>query len=192
MTGPRNQNKNSKPDWDAVEADYRTGRHSNRTLASKHGVSEFAIRSRAKRFDWQKDLTEQVATRARAIAHRAAHRTKSENPSQCDADLSDAELVEAAARETADVILQHRSDLAQLRAAELRLLEAAATFPLTATSLPDAARVHRSLTLARVSRIALERKAWGISEAAPSGGPDLGELSDEQLAQLEAVLAGPQ
>lgn len=189
MTGPENQSKNRTPDWPAIEADYRTGRHSNRTLAAKHGVSEFAVRSRAKRFDWQKDLTEQVASRARAIAHRTAHRTKTENASHCDAP-TDEEVIESAARETADVILQHRTDLAALRAAELRLLQAAATFPLTADSLSDAARTHRSLTLARVQRISLERKAWGINDEPPGGGPELDDLTDAQLAALEAVLAG--
>ena len=38
----------SKPDWEAIETAYRAGVMSLREIASLHGISEGAIRKRAK------------------------------------------------------------------------------------------------------------------------------------------------
>ncbi|CZW65294.1 Uncharacterised protein [Enterobacter hormaechei] len=38
-----------KPDWEAIETAYRAGVMSLREIASQHGISEGAIRKRAKR-----------------------------------------------------------------------------------------------------------------------------------------------
>ena len=46
----------SKPDWEAIETAYRAGVMSLREIASQHGISEGAIRKRAKRDDWSRDL----------------------------------------------------------------------------------------------------------------------------------------
>lgn len=47
----------SKPaiDWEAAERDFRAGQLSNRMIAEKHGVSETAIRKRAKRDGWERE-----------------------------------------------------------------------------------------------------------------------------------------
>ena len=47
----------SKPtiDWEAVEREYRAGQLSNRMIAEKHGISETAIRKRAKRDGWERE-----------------------------------------------------------------------------------------------------------------------------------------
>lgn len=44
----------AKPDWAAIEIDYRAGQLSNRALAEKYGVSDTAIRKRAKQAEWTK------------------------------------------------------------------------------------------------------------------------------------------
>lgn len=41
----------AKPDWEAIETAYRAGVMSLREIASQHGISEGAIRKRAKRND---------------------------------------------------------------------------------------------------------------------------------------------
>ena len=47
----------SKPaiDWEAVEREYRAGQLSNRMIAEKHGISDTAIRKRAKRDRWERE-----------------------------------------------------------------------------------------------------------------------------------------
>ena len=42
-------------DWEAVERDFRVGQLSNRMSAEKYGVSETAIRKRAKRDGWERE-----------------------------------------------------------------------------------------------------------------------------------------
>lgn len=44
----------AKPDWAAIEIDYRAGQLSNRAIAEKHGVSDTAIRKKAKQAEWEK------------------------------------------------------------------------------------------------------------------------------------------
>jgi hypothetical protein len=48
--------KRKKIDWPKIEAEYRTGTYSNRALASKHGISEGALRYRIKNRGLTKDL----------------------------------------------------------------------------------------------------------------------------------------
>ncbi|HIE2547659.1 TPA: hypothetical protein ACXLF2_004815, partial [Klebsiella pneumoniae] len=40
------------PDWEAIESAYRAGVLSLRDIGDKYGVTEGAIRKRAKKFDW--------------------------------------------------------------------------------------------------------------------------------------------
>ena len=42
-------------DWEAAERDFRAGQLSNRMIAEKHGVSETAIRKRAKAHGWERE-----------------------------------------------------------------------------------------------------------------------------------------
>ncbi len=39
----------SKPDWEAIESAYRAGVMSLREIASQHGISDTAVRKRAKK-----------------------------------------------------------------------------------------------------------------------------------------------
>lgn len=50
-------------DWSIIEKDYRAGRKSLRTIADEHGVTEGAIRKRAKRDLWSRDLDEKIRQR---------------------------------------------------------------------------------------------------------------------------------
>lgn len=43
----------SKPDWSAIERDYRSGDTSIRSLAERYGISDTAIRKKAKSEGWQ-------------------------------------------------------------------------------------------------------------------------------------------
>lgn len=58
-------------DWAAIETDYRTGTHSIRALAAKHGVSEAAIRKKAGEGGW-------VRTKCAPSAHVGAHQAEAE------------------------------------------------------------------------------------------------------------------
>ncbi|HDS9256409.1 TPA: hypothetical protein QH899_005176 [Klebsiella pneumoniae subsp. pneumoniae] len=48
------------PDWEAIESAYRAGVLSLRDIGDKYGVTEGAIRKRAKKFDWVRNSGTQV------------------------------------------------------------------------------------------------------------------------------------
>lgn len=50
----------AKPDWEAIESAYRAGVLSLRDIGDKYGVTEGAIRKRAKKFDWVRNSSTQV------------------------------------------------------------------------------------------------------------------------------------
>ncbi len=85
-----------KPDWEAIETAYRAGVMSLREIASQHGISEDAIRKRAKRDDWSCDLNTKVKEYADDLVHKAEVRKQ-----VCsEATLNERELIVA----TAEVI----------------------------------------------------------------------------------------
>jgi hypothetical protein len=47
-------------DWDAIEKEYSKGIETNYAIGKEHGISEGAIRLRAKKFGWAKDLNEKI------------------------------------------------------------------------------------------------------------------------------------
>lgn len=97
MTDPK------KPvDWQAVEAEYRSGSLSNRLLAEKHGVSEGAVRKKAKTQGWPKDLTKAVREAVRSELVRTEVRTP---------NVGEREIIESAAATGAQVVRTHRKDI---------------------------------------------------------------------------------
>jgi hypothetical protein len=54
-------------DWEAIEAEYRAGSKSQRTIAAEYGCSDAAIRQKAKKEGWVRDLSEKIRLRTEAI-----------------------------------------------------------------------------------------------------------------------------
>ncbi|WP_110647598.1 hypothetical protein [Salinicola peritrichatus] len=98
--------KGKRYDWEAIEADYRTGRFSLQQLADKHGPSKTQVARRAREEGWEKDLTRSVQQRTR----EKLTRRESDLP-----DTPECEIVERAATENAAVVYGHRATLAHWR-----------------------------------------------------------------------------
>ena len=96
MTRPQNR----RPDWEAVERDYRTGRFTLRELEAKHGAGYADISRRAKREGWQKDLAAVIRQ-----ATNAALLSDATTKAQSDATT----VVLVAAEVNKQVILGHRA-----------------------------------------------------------------------------------
>ncbi|EIK96066.1 hypothetical protein PMM47T1_13940 [Pseudomonas sp. M47T1] len=58
------------PDWERVELDYRAGIMTLREMGALHGVSEGAIRKRAKRDSWSRDLNAKIKQRADELVRK--------------------------------------------------------------------------------------------------------------------------
>jgi hypothetical protein len=110
--------KKPTPDWERIERDYRAGVLSLRQLAEEHGITEGAIRKRAKRDGWERDLSGRIKAKADALVRKAAVRSEVRtNPA------TDREIVETNAQMQADVVLCHRRDIRRSRALVMSLLD---------------------------------------------------------------------
>ena len=100
-------------DWEAVELRYRTGTESLRSIAADFEITEGAIRQRAKKEDWSRDLSAKVrlATEAAVLRKAATHDVRTEKQ---------VIAVEAEMRST--VILRQRVDVVRSRNIVMSLL----------------------------------------------------------------------
>lgn len=57
-------------DWERIELDYRAGIMTLREMGSLHAVSEGAIRKRAKRDNWSRDLNTKIKMRADELVRK--------------------------------------------------------------------------------------------------------------------------
>lgn len=98
------------PDWEKIEAEYRSGVKSIREIAQGFGVSDTAIRKRAKTHDWTRDLKEKIHAKADAIVRTQVVRTevRIETPTE-------KETIEANANLIAHVQLSQRKDIQKAR-----------------------------------------------------------------------------
>ena len=101
----------SKPDWEAIETAYRAGVMSLREIASQHGISEGAIRKRAKRDDWSRDLNAKIQQKADDLVRKQEVRRAVRNEST----LTERVLIEATAEVIATVRMEHRGDIRRAR-----------------------------------------------------------------------------
>ncbi|MGM3313144.1 hypothetical protein ACS136_17900, partial [Enterobacter hormaechei subsp. steigerwaltii] len=101
----------AKPDWEAIETAYRAGVMSLREIASQHGISEGAIRKRAKRDDWSRDLNAKVKERADDLVRKAEVRKQVRS----EVTFNERVLIEATAEVIANVRMEHRGDIKRAR-----------------------------------------------------------------------------
>lgn len=173
-------------DWEAIEAEYRSGTISNAELGRKYDVSEGAIRKRAKAQGWTKDLTEKVKTAVRDRLVRAEVREANARTNS----RTDAEIIEAAAETAVQVVQIHRRDVRNGRIicaalfAELQDTSANREIiaesidsetqddssparrnqMLKAISLPTRARAMLDLSAAMKNLVAVERQAFNLND----------------------------
>jgi len=101
----------ASPDWEAIESAYRAGLMSLREIAAQHGISEGAIRKRAKRDDWSRDLSAKIKERADDLVRKQEVRKQVRTESA----LSERVLIEATAEVIATVRMEHRGDIRRAR-----------------------------------------------------------------------------
>lgn len=175
-------------DWQSIEMDYRTGIKTLRVIASEHGITEGAIRKRAKRDEWERDLAPKIRERADALVRREAVRKEVRESLR----VLEKDVVEANAIDQAAVRIAHRRDISRGRELAMRLMgelelqtENRELFEQLGELLyePDekgkdkrnelynkvismSGRVSNMRTLMESLRIAvaLERENWGIDE----------------------------
>ena len=193
-----------KADWERVEAQYRVGAMSLREIAAEHGITEGAIRKRAKKDGWTRDLAAKVRAKADELVRKDAVRSevRTETPTE-------SQQIEVEAQAQARVRLAHRSDITRMRALVIRLLaeceaEASDLKDLgemlrnydergqdklneayqKAISLPQRIKGVKELAEAMRVLVALEREAYAMDGAGKDEQPELAEQLAGFIAQI--------
>lgn len=180
------------PDWEAIESAYRAGVLSLREIASQHGISDTAIRKRAKKEEWTRDLAAKVKAKADDLVRKREVRAQVRTANQ----ISERELVEATAEAIANVRMEHRGDIKRARelanllfselSAECTDVEALHTLGELMLSpdekgqdklndlyhkiisMPQRVKSMKDLSDTLKTLIGLEREAYSIKEDEPS------------------------
>ena len=181
-------------DWESVEREYRIGVRSLRDIGAEFGVSEGAIRKKAKAEDWARDLSAKIAAKAEALVRKQEVREKVRS----DRAPSEVEVVSVYAQSQADIQISQKSDVSQSRAViQRQLAELAAILDSTeeldrlgemmtdpdstgadrlneiyrkVISLPGRVDTTKKLTEALRIAVELERKVWRIKDDEPDSG----------------------
>lgn len=169
-----------QPDWEAIERAYRAGSLSIRNIADQHGVSDTAIRKRATKHGWQRDLTEKVQKAARDKLVRKEVRTSGSQ----EQARTDAEIIEEASTQAASVVLAHRSELAEWRMIASKLCMALSGMDVTQDNHDKFARSLNAGVDAQLKVIKGERQAYNLDD--PAGPED----EDERVNRVEISIVG--
>lgn len=175
-------------DWEVIERDYRAGILSIREVAKIHGVSDTAIRKKAKNEKWQRDLTARVNEQVRSELVRSEVRTQDVQ--------TEKEIVAVAAATVVQVVRGHRvrikqgNELVELLTKQLmdvagkrdefetaiEIVCAEDKSPerlsrlMKAVSLEKHAAIATNLANATKVWVGLERQAFNISDASDDDG----------------------
>lgn len=191
------QTEKVAPDWERIEADYRAGVLSVREIAASHGITEGAIRKRAKRDGWARDLAAKVRAKADDIVRREQVRSAV----RTEGAYSERDIVADGGAILAGVQLTQRKDIARSRSLAMSLLgelesttENIALFEELGTFLrsdddksqdkrndlyqrviSSVGRIDSMKKLAETLKtlVGLEREAYGLTVDPGSGGEDV-------------------
>lgn len=104
-----------KADWERIENDYRAAVKSLREIAGEHGISEGAIRKRAKRDGWERDLALKIQQRAEALVRTQEVRKSVRTQEAANQRATERQIIEANAEAVACVKSAHRQDIGRAR-----------------------------------------------------------------------------
>lgn len=185
--------KRPQIDWEGVEREYRAGQLSVRAIATMYGCTEGAIRKRAKKHGWRRDLTKRVqqSIREGMVREDAEAVRKGAHQERGTSNEDEASIIELAGLRGREVIYSHRKTLGASREMVDRLLselDATTTHVgkleqmiedetrndhnntrrnsmLKAVSLPSRSGVLRDLSQSLRALITVERQAFNLDKS---------------------------
>jgi hypothetical protein len=202
-------------DWELIERHYRAGILSLRQTATEGGVTESAIRKRAKRDGWSRNLKAKIQNRAEELVRKSEVRKVS---AQARA-LPEKEIIEVNAQAVATVLIVQKGSIKRMHSLAEKLMdELEATTDnkelfiqlgeLLDTSGPDengkdrkdlmneiyrkvismGGRIDSAKKLAEILEkvVKLEREAFGIENTEKQASP-----IDELLLRIARERSGP-
>lgn len=115
----------SDPDWERIELDFRAGIKTLREIAAADGnVTEGAIRKRAKRDGWVRDLSAKIKAKADDLVRKEAVRKvgTQDKPAYRAGKDAERETVDINAQAQASVRLAHQADISKGRGIVVKLM----------------------------------------------------------------------
>jgi len=100
-----------QPDWKEIELDYRAGIKSLRQIASEQNLSDTAIRKRAKKDEWTRDLTKKIQSKAEELVRKAEVRAEVRSKNR----ITEKQTIEENAQAIANKLIEHRKDIPRVR-----------------------------------------------------------------------------
>lgn len=169
-------------DWEAVEREYRAGQLSIRAISRLHDTNHNAIRRRAEKCGWKRDLSNAVQVEIRRKILEEAAGSPQPGAEGIPSHKSEQEIVEDAAERALGVIRCHRKDLKQLRGIVQNMMQRLlpqAGKVLKPGELPEgvaikeAAEIVKSAAYALSRAVPLERQAFNLDrQAGDENDPD--------------------
>lgn len=102
-------------DWDAIERDYRAGIKTLREIAADHNVSHTAVKQRAVKFAWVRNLDDKIKAKADELVSKSTFQKLSK--------ITELEIIETEATTQAMIIIAHRADTNKYRTLGVALYE---------------------------------------------------------------------
>lgn len=185
-----------RADWEAIERDYRIGVRSVSSIAREHGITEGAIRKRARKpgEEWVRDLNAKVRAKADDLVRKAEVRAQVRE----DQRLTENRQIEVEANIQKEVRLAQRADIQRGRRLCLKLLteleQQTGQVPelgelgdilrrpddkgqdklndiyQAVISLPERTKTMKALAEALRILVSMEREAFGIDAHPDAGG----------------------
>ena len=143
-------------DWEAIEAEYSAGVKSVSAIARDHDITEGAIRKRAKRDGWQRDLSNSV---------RSAVKSKLVRGSGTSPDVrTDADIIDSASDELTQIVVGHRKHIATFKGIAGKLAITLSDMDVDSSNHGDFARSLNAGVDALGKVIKLERQAYNMDD----------------------------
>lgn len=183
-----------RADWEAIERDYRMGVRAVTAIAQEHGITEGAVRKRAKRDGWVRDLNAKVRAKADDLVRKAEVRAQVRE----DQRLTENRQIEVEANIQKEVRLAQRADIQRGRRLCLKLLteleqqtdqvpelgelgeilrrpddkgqDKLNDIYQAVISLPERTKTMKALAEALRILVSMEREAFGIDAPPDAGG----------------------
>lgn len=177
-------------DWEAVEREYRAGQLSLREIARLYGVSDTAIRKRAKACDWTRALADKVREAVREKLVRSDGSQQGSHPQRANDDRS---IIESAALRGLAIVTSHRRDLEQLHGLKRILVDRLSTLlnggdpgGLCIGSKESPGDLLEKLSRVTARLIPLERQAHNLDEQA-----ELEATNDGEVRTIRRIIVRP-
>lgn len=169
-----------QPDWEAIESAYRVGALSVRAIAEQNGITDTAIRKKAKKEGWLRDLTDEVrrATREKLV------RDEVRNDGSREPKKTDEAIVDEASDVATAVVLSHRTGLARWRAIADKLCAALTDIPVVPENLGDFSRALNAGVDAQLKVIKGERQAYSLDVEAEVEGSRMEDVLRDLIARM--------